>query len=105
MATPWPQQPAWPTPFREHATRLSTYLQDALTCIDRTQSQPVPTDLVKIIIHGTQPGCSCCQLEANCFHLFVMDHHATQCWSDLWIVDGYGVEHASFLDLSFREWW
>ncbi|KAJ4330450.1 hypothetical protein N0V95_010054 [Ascochyta clinopodiicola] len=50
---PWPQQPTWPTPFREHATRLSTYLQDALTCIDRTQSQPVPTDLVKVIIHGT----------------------------------------------------
>jgi hypothetical protein len=53
MATPWPQQPTWPTPFREHATRLSTYLQDALTCIDRTQSQPVPADLVKVIIHGT----------------------------------------------------
>ena len=53
MATPWPQQPAWPTPFREHATRLSTYLQDALACIDRTQSQPVPADLVKVIIHGT----------------------------------------------------
>jgi hypothetical protein len=53
MATPWPQQPAWPTPFREHATRLSTYLQDALTCIDRTQSQPVLADLVKVIIHGT----------------------------------------------------
>ena len=53
MATPWPQQPTWPTPFREHATRLSTYLQDALACIDRTQSQPVPADLVKVIIHGT----------------------------------------------------
>jgi hypothetical protein len=53
MATPWPQQPTWPTPFREHATRLSTYLQDALTCIDGTQSQPVPADLVKVIIHGT----------------------------------------------------
>ncbi|KAF2849441.1 hypothetical protein T440DRAFT_351638, partial [Plenodomus tracheiphilus IPT5] len=53
MATPWPQQPAWPTPFREHATRLSTHLQDALTCIDRTNSQPVPADLVKIIVHGT----------------------------------------------------
>ena len=53
MATPWPQQPTWPTPFREHATRLSTYLQDALSCIDRTQSQPVPADLVKVIIHGT----------------------------------------------------
>jgi hypothetical protein len=53
MATPWPQQPAWPTPFRGHATRLSTYLQDALTCIDRTQNQPVPADLVKVIIHGT----------------------------------------------------
>jgi hypothetical protein len=53
MATPWPQQPAWLTPFREHATRLSTYLQEALTCVDRTQSQPVPADLVKVIIHGT----------------------------------------------------
>ncbi|KAG9197704.1 hypothetical protein G6514_001131 [Epicoccum nigrum] len=53
MATPWPQQPAWPTPFREHATRLSTYLQDALTCINRTQSQPMPADLAKGIIHGT----------------------------------------------------
>ncbi|KAF2844378.1 hypothetical protein T440DRAFT_350146, partial [Plenodomus tracheiphilus IPT5] len=53
MGTPWSQQPAWPTPFREHATRLSTYLQDALTCIDRTNSQPVPADLVKIIIHRT----------------------------------------------------
>ena len=53
MATPWPQQPAWPTPFREHATRLSTYLQEALACIDPTQSQPVPADLVKVIIHGT----------------------------------------------------
>jgi hypothetical protein len=53
MATRWPQQPTWPTPFREHATRLSTCLQDALTCIDRAQSQPVPADLVKVIIHGT----------------------------------------------------
>jgi hypothetical protein len=53
MATPWPQQPAWLTLFREHATRLSTHLQDALTCINRTQSQPVPADLIKVIIHGT----------------------------------------------------
>jgi hypothetical protein len=53
MATPWPQQPAWPTPFREHATRLSTYLQDALTCIDRTQNQPVPADLIRVIIYST----------------------------------------------------
>ena len=40
-------------PIREHATRLSTYLQDAVDCIDRTDSQLVPADLVKIIIHGT----------------------------------------------------
>ncbi|KAF2844551.1 hypothetical protein T440DRAFT_356336, partial [Plenodomus tracheiphilus IPT5] len=53
MATPWPQQPTWPTPFREHATRLSAYLQDALTCIDRTQRQPVPADHVMALIHGT----------------------------------------------------
>jgi hypothetical protein len=53
MATPWPQQPAWLTPFHEHATRLIIYLQGALTCIDRSNSQPVPAGLAKNIIHGT----------------------------------------------------
>ena len=53
MATPWPQQAAWPTPFREHATRLSTYLQATLNCIECTDNQRVPTDLVKNFFHGT----------------------------------------------------
>ncbi|KAF2631343.1 hypothetical protein BU25DRAFT_332759 [Macroventuria anomochaeta] len=53
MATPWPRRSTWPIPIEEHATNLSTFLREALTCIDRTQSQPVPADLVKVIIHGT----------------------------------------------------
>ena len=53
MATPRPQQAACPTPFREHVIRLITDLQDAPTCIDRTNSQPAPVDLMKTIIHGT----------------------------------------------------
>ncbi|KAH7111337.1 hypothetical protein B0J11DRAFT_498685 [Dendryphion nanum] len=53
MATSWPQQSTWPTELREHATRLSTYLQDTLVCIERTDNQPVPAELVKTIIHGT----------------------------------------------------
>ncbi|KAF2245047.1 hypothetical protein BU26DRAFT_490157 [Trematosphaeria pertusa] len=53
MAMQWPQQATWPTPIHEHATRLSTYLQDTLNCIEHTNSQPVPADLVKTIIHGT----------------------------------------------------
>jgi hypothetical protein len=43
----------WPTPIREHATRLSTYLQETLNCIEYTGNQPLPADLVKTIIHGT----------------------------------------------------
>ncbi|PSN59123.1 hypothetical protein BS50DRAFT_659047 [Corynespora cassiicola Philippines] len=42
-----------PIPIREHATRLSTYLQNTLSCIERTNDQPVPANLVKTIIHGT----------------------------------------------------
>ncbi|KAF2464804.1 uncharacterized protein BDR25DRAFT_361342 [Lindgomyces ingoldianus] len=32
-----------------HATRLCTYLKDALNCIERTNNQPVPAELSKII--------------------------------------------------------
>jgi hypothetical protein len=38
--------------IREHATRLSNYLQDSLASIERTNSQPVPADFMKMI-HGT----------------------------------------------------
>ena len=34
-------------------SRLSTYLQGVLTCIDRTQSQLVLADLVKVIVYST----------------------------------------------------
>lgn len=39
-------------PFRKHATSLSTCLQGALMCIDHTHRQPVPADLLKVLIHG-----------------------------------------------------
>ncbi|KAF2015999.1 hypothetical protein BU24DRAFT_409159 [Aaosphaeria arxii CBS 175.79] len=53
MATQWPQQATWPSAIHEHASRLSTYLEASLTCIERTNNQPVPADLVNTIIHGT----------------------------------------------------
>lgn len=53
METPWPQASTWPTATREHATRLSAYLQETLRCIERTNNRPVPVDLVKTVAHGT----------------------------------------------------
>lgn len=50
-----------------------------------------------------QFGCSCCQLEANRFHLFILDHHITMCRFDLRIVNGYGIEHTSFLNFYLEE--
>ncbi|KAI1358911.1 hypothetical protein F5Y08DRAFT_94231 [Xylaria arbuscula] len=52
MATSWPQQTAWPTEIREHATYLSKYLQDALRCVEQAQEQPIPANLVKSMILG-----------------------------------------------------
>ncbi|KAJ3569141.1 hypothetical protein NPX13_g6183 [Xylaria arbuscula] len=52
MATSWPQQTAWPTEVREHATHLSKYLQDALRCVEQAQDQPIPANLVKSMILG-----------------------------------------------------
>ncbi|KAF2731546.1 hypothetical protein EJ04DRAFT_442737, partial [Polyplosphaeria fusca] len=43
----------WHAPIREHATRFSTYLQETLRCIERTNSQPIPAELMKTIIQGT----------------------------------------------------
>jgi hypothetical protein len=53
MATQWPRASTWPIPIHEHDSRLSTYLQETLSCIERTENQPVPAALVKTIIHGT----------------------------------------------------
>ncbi|KAK2005452.1 hypothetical protein LZ32DRAFT_612088 [Colletotrichum eremochloae] len=41
MATPWPQDQPWLTPYREHATELSRYLQTALKSINTANGQPI----------------------------------------------------------------
>lgn len=53
MATSWPQETVLPAEHREHATHLTKYLRDTLNCIDRSPSQPVPVDLVRVIVNGT----------------------------------------------------
>jgi hypothetical protein len=53
MAIPWPRRATWPTPLREHATNLSTFLHDVLHTIERNGSQTVPADLVGDVIRGT----------------------------------------------------
>ncbi|KFA81766.1 hypothetical protein S40288_09638 [Stachybotrys chartarum IBT 40288] len=39
VATPWPPAPDWPANHREHAAKLSRYLQTAVTFIDTTNGQ------------------------------------------------------------------
>ncbi|OAQ61321.1 reverse transcriptase [Purpureocillium lilacinum] len=34
MATPWPEDETWPADYREHAAKLSTYLQKAMSSIE-----------------------------------------------------------------------
>jgi hypothetical protein len=53
MATPWPRRSTWPSPIREHATCLSTYLHDVLHLIERTGSQSMPAGIVGDIIRGS----------------------------------------------------
>ena len=52
MATPWPPEVAWPAEHREHATKLTKYLRDALACIDSSPNQSVPTNHIKFVLHG-----------------------------------------------------
>jgi hypothetical protein len=52
MATPWPRKATWPSPIREHATCLSTFLHEVLHLIERTGSQSIPADIVGDIIRG-----------------------------------------------------
>jgi methyl-accepting chemotaxis protein len=52
MAIPWPRRATWPTPLREHATNLSTFLHDVLHTIERNGSQTVPADLAGDVIRG-----------------------------------------------------
>ncbi|KAF2844069.1 hypothetical protein T440DRAFT_473686, partial [Plenodomus tracheiphilus IPT5] len=53
MATPWPRRETWPSPIREHATCLSSFLHDVLHRIERTGSQSIPADLVGDVIRGS----------------------------------------------------
>jgi hypothetical protein len=45
MATSWPRRATWPTPLREHATALGTFLHDVVEIIEHNGSQTVPADL------------------------------------------------------------
>lgn len=53
MATPWPEDHTWPTPFREHAAKLSRYLQTALKSIDEANGQPIECQSARVMIFGT----------------------------------------------------
>ena len=52
MATPWPQQPTWPSTIREHATSISTYLQNMLQFIERNGNQPMPAKTANEMIRA-----------------------------------------------------
>ena len=52
MATPWPEDQTLPADHREHAMKLSTYLQKALSSIDSTNGQPLEPRGVKHAIFG-----------------------------------------------------
>ncbi|KAL6406061.1 hypothetical protein AUP68_10622 [Ilyonectria robusta] len=52
MATPWPEEHPWPTPFREHAAKLSRYLQAALKSIDNANGQLIEPRSVRVAFIG-----------------------------------------------------
>ncbi|CAK1362096.1 unnamed protein product [Cercospora beticola] len=52
MAELWPEGVMWPTEYREHALQLMKYLLETRSCIDRTGSRTVPTEVAKMIIQG-----------------------------------------------------
>ncbi|KAJ6436165.1 restless-like transposase [Purpureocillium lavendulum] len=52
MATPWPEDQTWPADYREHATKLSTYLQAALKSIN-ADGPPIDPLKVRHSILGT----------------------------------------------------
>ncbi|KAF6807001.1 hypothetical protein CPLU01_15845 [Colletotrichum plurivorum] len=53
MATPWPEDQNWPTPYREHAAKLSRYLQAALKSIDNANGQPIQPQGVRVAVIST----------------------------------------------------
>ncbi|KFA75957.1 hypothetical protein S40288_10222 [Stachybotrys chartarum IBT 40288] len=52
MATPWPPVPDWPANHREHAAKLSRYLQTAVTFIDTTNGQPLKPRAIRAALMG-----------------------------------------------------
>ena len=52
MAAPWPQEVTWPSEHREHATKLTKYLRDALACMDGSQNQPISPNRVRFVFCG-----------------------------------------------------
>nr|XP_036581842.1 zinc knuckle [Colletotrichum truncatum]KAF6790285.1 zinc knuckle [Colletotrichum truncatum] len=53
MATPWPKDQTWPSPYREHATELSRYLQTALKSIDNANGHPIEPKGIRSAFIGT----------------------------------------------------
>lgn len=47
MGTPWAEDQAWPADCREHTTKLSKYLQTALSFTDSANEQPIDARGVK----------------------------------------------------------
>ncbi|KAH0601131.1 hypothetical protein MHUMG1_00002 [Metarhizium humberi] len=52
MATPWPEDQTWPTDHREHAAKLSTCLQKALSSIESPNRLPIKPRNVRHAIIG-----------------------------------------------------
>ncbi|KAJ6437877.1 Serine/threonine-protein kinase MST20 [Purpureocillium lavendulum] len=52
MATPWPEDQTWPTDYREHAAKLSTYLQKAMSSIESTTGPPIEPQKAKHAFFG-----------------------------------------------------
>ena len=53
MATPWPQQPTWPSTIREHAACISTYLHSVLKLVERTGDQTIPANIAIEMIRAS----------------------------------------------------
>ncbi|GJN66047.1 hypothetical protein PLICBS_000063 [Purpureocillium lilacinum] len=52
MATPWPEDQTWPTDYREHAAKLNTYLQKAMSSIESPTGPPIEPQKVKHAFFG-----------------------------------------------------
>lgn len=53
MATPWPEDQTWPIDYREHVTKLSTYVRTALASIDTANGTPIDPRKVRAALLGS----------------------------------------------------